>query len=249
MSRRPPASSSWEVATKGTIQKALGLILVGLWAFPAAAQTVRPVVVEYKGKAASRFEVVNRSDFPVQVILEARSFDVTLEGKPVFRPLDDHIQLKLSSMSFRIPPRGSHYVFYKATTDALPAWFVIYSTFRGLRTPEGMNLAIELPHTVYLLQKEPLGREDVRLSSAEFLPGEKKLVVELENPSERLGRVLTVNLGGGQNRQTIGGFPLMPAGRRRIVVDWTQAGTPGKVEVRFRKFTLKKEVLVRSSGQ
>ena len=234
---------SWAEAARNLGRVLLGTLLV-FWVFPAAAQTVRPVVVEYTEKAQGRFELVNNSDFPVHVILEAKSFGISLEGKPLFRPLDDHIHLKLSSMSFRIPPGQGHYVFYKATADVLPAWFVIYSTFRGLRTREGMNVAVELPHTVYLVQKEPLKKADLRLTRVEYLAESRQVIAELENPSDRMGRAMQVRLSSNAGKQGFGGFPLLPENRRRLVLDWDREEGPKKLAIRFKKFTLEKEVRV-----
>ena len=218
--------------------------LVWFCALPAAAQTVRPVVVEYKGKASGRFEVVNNTVFPLNVILEPKSFSVSLEGKPVFRPLDDGIDLKLSSMSFRIPAGQSRYVFYRATAEVFPAWFVIYCSLRGMRTREGMNVAVELPHTVYLLQKKPLEESDIRLSPVEFRPEEGQVVAELENPSDRLGRVMELRVSSSPNGKSYGGFPVMPESRRRLILDWDREVEPRKISIRFKRFTLKKEVQV-----
>ncbi|MBI4462860.1 MAG: hypothetical protein HY653_08150, partial [Acidobacteria bacterium] len=53
-------------------------------------------------------------------------------------------------MSFRLPPQQTFYVFYEATADRLPAWFTIYCGFSGLPSYEGINVVVELPHTVYL---------------------------------------------------------------------------------------------------
>ena len=147
-------------------------------------------------------------------------------------------------MSFRIPPGQGHYVFYKATADVLPAWFVIYSTFRGLRTPEGMNVAVELPHTVYLVQKEPLQKADLRLTRVEYLAESRQVVAELENPSERMGRAMQVRLSSTPGKQGFGGFPVLPESRRRLVLNWDREVGPQKLAIRFKKFTLEREVRV-----
>jgi hypothetical protein len=55
------------------------------------------------------------------------SFSVSEKGDITYRPLDKTIRLKLSAMSFQIPPEQSYFVFYEARSEVLPAWFVIYS--------------------------------------------------------------------------------------------------------------------------
>ena len=85
-----------------------GLAAVG----PLRAQAVRPVIAEYNEKARGRFDVVNDSLVPLNVVLEAKSFSVGEDGSPAFRPLDKEIRLKLSQKSFRIPPRQTYYIFY-----------------------------------------------------------------------------------------------------------------------------------------
>lgn len=96
---------------------------------PLRAQAVRPVIAEYIEKARGRFDLVNDSILPLNVVLEAKSFSVAEDGSPAFRPLDKDIHLKLSQKSFRIPPRQTYYVFYEATAPQYPAWFVIYASF------------------------------------------------------------------------------------------------------------------------
>src|SRR5688572_11856436 len=87
-----------------------------------AAQSVTPPIAEYQQRAKSSFQLQNSTLFPLTVVLEVRGFRVTEEGEVEDVPLDtSRVRVKLSEMSFRIPPRGSHRVFYEATGDSLPA--------------------------------------------------------------------------------------------------------------------------------
>ncbi len=81
------------------------------------AQTVQPVIVEYKGKADGKLAVTNNTLQAMVVVLEPKSFSITTEGKGIFRTLDPGIHLELSAMSFRLQPKQTYYVFYKATAD------------------------------------------------------------------------------------------------------------------------------------
>ena len=97
-------------------------ILVGLalLASAAHAQTISPVIVEYREKAQGKFQLFNDSDFPLNVVLEPQSFSVNSEGAPTFRALDPSIHVRLSTMSFRLAPRQTYTVFYQASADSLP---------------------------------------------------------------------------------------------------------------------------------
>src|SRR5918993_3143719 len=144
------------------------LVLLGVLR-PLGAQTVRPAVVEYPNQARGKFELVNESLFPLTVVLEPRGFHVEPTGELIEEPLDTtRVQVKISAMSFRIPPRETYTVFYEATTKAFPSWFLISSTMTGARTQTGLNVRIELPHVVYLLQPQTLRRADVAVRSFEL---------------------------------------------------------------------------------
>jgi hypothetical protein len=215
-----------------------GCALLFLGPIQASAQTVRPVIAEYRQKASAKFDVVNNSVVPLNVVLEPKSFSLSEDGMPIFRPLDKDIHLKLSSMSFRIPPQQTRYVFYEATADHYPAWFVIYATFANLPKQSGLNVELELPHTVYLLQKEPLEKSSIGVAAAEFEPGSSRVRVEVENHGERLGRVLEVEVTHARIKSVHAGFPLLPHSRRRLEIDWKSPTPPDRLLIRFQKFNI-----------
>src|SRR5215213_646625 len=174
------------------------LLLLGILR-PLGAQTVRPAVVEYPDQARGKFELVNESLFPLTVVLEPRGFHVEPTGEMIEEPLDTtRVQVKISAMSFRIPPRETYTVLYEATTKSFPSWFLISSTLTGARTQTGLNVRIELPHVVYMLQPQPLRQADVIVHAFDFDSAAKRVHVELENSSTALGRVLSseVSVGG-----------------------------------------------------
>ena len=203
---------------------------------PLRAQTIRPVIAEYKEKARGRFDAVNESLIPLNVVLEAKSFSVAEDGTPAFRPLDPDIHLKLSQMSFRIPPQQTYYVFYEATAAKYPAWFVVYAAFSGLPQQFGLNVQVELPHTVYLLQKQDLTRSEVQPGKAEFLPTSNQISIEIANTGDRLGRVANVEVRGDREKTVHPGFPLMPHSHRTVRLDWNNEAAPQRVIVRFKNF-------------
>src|SRR5579859_7198942 len=154
---RSSIGNSFRFLTSGIFALALGA--------GAAGQTVRPVINELGNPSKGRVEYVNDSLTPLNVVLEAKSFTVSESGELDYRPLDPNIHLKLSATSFRIQPKQTYYVFYEASAPPSPAWFVIYASFSGFpfRTAQGMNVRLQLPHTVYLLPKQRTEKADVRV--------------------------------------------------------------------------------------
>ena len=215
------------------------LLLLGL-VRPLDAQTVRPAVVEFSGQARGKFELVNETLFPLTVVLEPRSFHVEPNGDLIEEPLDTaRMQVKLSAMSFRIPPRETYSVFYEATARSFPSWFLVSSVLTGARTQTGLNVRIELPHVVYMLQQDPLRKADVNVRSFEFDSATKRVRVELENTGVSLGRVLSSEVSVDGKKAIPGGaFPLFPHSHRRLEIPWTDDATPEKLVLRFANFTV-----------
>lgn len=211
-----------------------------LYGHPAAAQSVSPPIAEYQERARSSFRLDNPSIFPITAVLEVRGFRISEQGEVVDVPLDtSRIHVKLSEMSFRIPPHGSRTVFYEATSDSLPAWFNILSALSGTRTESGLNVRILLPHVVYLNQKQPLRKEEVAVRRFELDRGTGKARVQLENLGPHLGRVYQLNVAdGGSASQSAGGFPLMPRSRRWVEVEWQKGTPPNRLVLRFSRFTI-----------
>lgn len=219
----------------------VALTLASLALVPiAGAQTVRPAVTEYAAQARGKFDLVNETLFPMTVVLEPRGFHVDERGELADLPFDtSNVELRLSAMSFRIPPLATYTVHYEARAKQLPAWFMVLSAMSGARTASGLNVRIELPHVIYLLQKEPLKREAVALRGFTFDSTTRKAILDLENTSPSLGRVLASELSAeGRGKTPFGGFPLFPLSRRRVEVPWEGSTEPDKVMLRFANFTL-----------
>jgi len=210
----------------------------------AAAQTVRPLINELSNPAKGRVEYVNDSSVPLNVVVEAKSFSVDENGDIKYRPLDGNIHLKLSATSFRIPPQQSYFLFYEASADAVPAWFVIYGAFSGFgfRTAEGMNVRVSLPHTVYLLPKGGVEQSDVHIVSCDFDPASKQVTLVAENSGPNFGRIQQTFLNSGRKRQEVAGFPIFPQSRRRMEYTWEGDDAPEKVVLELEKFKVEGEV-------
>jgi len=207
---------------------------------PALAQTISPVIVEYADKADGRFQVYNDADIPLTVVLEPHSFTVDSTGKAIFRKLDPGLHVQLSTTSFHLAPKQTYYVFYKATTEAHPNWFCIYATVTGPVSASGLKLAIELPHTVYLVGRKPLDQSQVSWNRAESsTEGGKRLVTaEVENHGAEFSRIQEVEVTSTSGKQTFAGFPLFPGQRRDIELDWDQPGVPQRIVLKFQRFKI-----------
>ena len=217
----------------------VAIVVAALAPRGAAAQTLSPVIVEHHGKKAqAKFELRNDGLVPLNVVLEPKSFDVSIDGEVTYRPLDPSVHLKLSAMSLRIPAKQSRWVFYEARADSYPAWFVIPCTFSGMPKHQGLNVTVELPHTVYLVQNEPVHREDVKVHSAVYAVSSAKVYLEVENVSSRLGRVSGVEVRGKDGRTASSSFPLLPNRIRRVVIPWNGAGVPTTLRLALQGFTI-----------
>ena len=100
----------------------------------------------------------------------------------------------------------------------------------------GLNVQVELPHTVYLGQKLALAKDDVQVTKAEFLPGSHQVQIDIRNIGDRLGRVSGIEVRGEREKATHPGFPLMPRSQRKITVDWKLGTPPQRAVVEFKNF-------------
>ena len=235
---------------------AAGATLLFLATALASAQTVKPVIDEIVGNPVKgRIEYVNDGLLPLTVVLELRSFTVSETGEASFRPLDPDIHVKLSSASFRVQPQQTFYVFYEATAPKLPSWFVIYANFTGfgLRTAQGMNVRLQLPHTVYMLPKEPLQKSDLQITRAELDAAQNKVTVEVENTSDKFGRVFGTQLVYAKKKQDVQGFPIFPHSKRilEIPLDEKADGenVPLEISMQTKDFKLEQKLVRHNSSE
>jgi hypothetical protein len=212
------------------------------------AQTVRPLIDELGNPAKGRIEYVNDSLTPLNVVLEPKSFSVSETGKITHRPLDADVHLKLSTTSFRIQPQQTYYVFYEASSPKSPTWFVIYAAFSGFafRTAQGMNVRLELPHTVYLLPKQSVEKPEVRIERAELSRSDNKVLLEVENTGNNFGRVLQTQLVYSKKKQEAPGFPIFPHSKRILEVSLEEKAegenVPVEVTLQFQNFKVEEKL-------
>jgi hypothetical protein len=214
----------------------------------ANAQTVRPLINELSNPAKGRVEYVNDSLTPLNVVLEAKSFTVSETGEITYRPLDADVHLKLSATSFRIQPQQTYYVFYEASSPQNPNWFVIYAAFSGFpfRTAQGMNVRLELPHTVYLLPKQQVEKPEVHINRAELNAADNKVLLEVENTGNNFGRVLQTQLMYSKKKQEAPGFPIFPHSKRILEVPLEVKAegenVPVEVMLQFQNFKIEEKL-------
>ena len=210
----------------------------------AHAQTVQPLVAEYQRQARGRVEIRNNGDVPLQVVVEPRGFTVGEDGHLRDEPLPGGIHVTLSAMSFRLPPRQSRFVFYEASADRTPAWFILYANLSGYpqRDYSGVNVQLELPHVVYILPKETWQSDDVRVIESRFNREAKRVELLVQNDGALFGRIAQVQVAGGGDRVTAPGFPLFPGARRRIDVAWPNDTQPETVQITAPNVSLRRTI-------
>jgi hypothetical protein len=242
-SAAPPRAASMDfhyIWGRSFMGRTIGLVLA-FFVFAALytpAQTISPVIVEYQQKAKGRFQVTSDSDIPLTVVLEPESFRVDARGNPTFYPLDPSIHLELSTTSFRLAPHQTYMVFYKASADHLPAWFTIYATVTGKRTSQGIELAIHLPHTVYLMTKKPLASSEVVWDKAEFSPTSGQIDGLVTNQSSTYARVVGIFVTDASGKKKdFSGFPFFPGQQRELALPWKDSQPPKRIELKFAHFT------------
>ena len=228
------------------------LLALSCCIFPAGAlclaQTVRPLINELGNPAKGRVEYINDTLTPLNVVLEPKSFTVSETGEISYRPLDADVHLKLSTTSFRVQPQQTYYVFYEASSPKNPTWFVIYASFSGytFKTAQGMNVRLQLPHTVYLLPKQSVEQPDVHVNRAELHDAENKVIIEVENTGGNFGRVLQTQLEYTKKKQEAPGFPIFPHSKRILEVALQEKAegenVPVEVLLQFQKFKVEEKL-------
>jgi len=233
-------------AACGPLASALCVLVLGA---VVSAQTVRPVINELGNPAKGRVEYINDGLTPLNVVLEAKSFTVSETGEISYRPLDPSIHLKLSTTSFRIQPQQTYYVFYEASSPQSPSWFVIYANFTGFafRTAQGMNVRLQLPHTVYLLPKHSVEKSELHIARAELDTVQNKVSIEVENTGNNFGRILQTQLLYSKKKVEAPGFPVFPHSKRILEVPLEQKAVgenvPVEVSLQLEKFKMEEKLV------
>lgn len=188
--------------------------------------------------------LTNESIFPLVAVLDIRGFTVDSLGTLRDVPLDtSRVKVKLSQLSTRLVARQQATISYDIQrTDDAPIWLQVISAFSGARAANGLALRIELPHVVYVYQKAPLVREDVRVVAFGVDRAAKKAVLVLENASDKLARAQEITISApGAPSQKAPAFPFFPRSRRVVTVPWEAAEPPRLATIRFPGVTVEAE--------
>lgn len=213
----------------------------------SVAQSVSPVIVEYKAKAEGQIALVNNTLTPLAVVLEPKSFSITPDGNGVFRPLDADIHARFSAMSFRIDPGQTYYVFYSATADKLPAWFSVYCVFSKVQHGGGLDVRILLPHTVYIYPRKQPNNVPVQVGHAFYSMKSGKVECDLENDTPDLTRVQEVRMTSAKKSEAAAGFPLLPGAHRHLQLDWKESEPPQTLVLQFAHREVKQSIEVQTA--
>lgn len=213
------------------------------------AQTVQPLIdeniVKDKDKRATgKIEYINDGLEPLTVTLDTQSFTVSDTGEISYTPLNKSIHVKLSTSSFRILPKQSYLVFYEASADSIPSWFVVYATFAGYKetTAEGLRIHLLLPHTIYLLPKQEVKKNELVVKTAKFDPQAKVVTVRVQNTGPAFCRVLQANVSSGHDETDSNGFPIFPHSERQVEIPWTGSTGPTKLILQLEPFRLEQAI-------
>ena len=175
----------------------------------AMAQSITPPIAEFRGtKVEGMFEVSNRADYPMAVVLETKSFSVNEHGQVIYRPLDSGIVISMGISSFMLRPNDTRMIFYKARISTPPpASFSIIPTMTKAGALTGVRVNYILPHMIYVYQKEKFQKTDIKI---DIVNG----ILRVHNLSAKLGRVQSVEA----SKQDSGGFPLFPGQTRELPI-------------------------------
>lgn len=153
------------------MRRLLWLTVLELMGFGLAssAQQVGPLVAEGgKGRARGEFTVTNLNVQPLVTTVEAVSFTLTPEGKSVFLPLDPQAIVKLTEASAKIGAKQTHTFAYEVECrSSQPCLIALLPRMvTGVRTAEGLQLGIIVPHSIYLCGDKAKGcRARVRVAA------------------------------------------------------------------------------------
>jgi hypothetical protein len=217
-------------------QTALLAAMLAIVPATARCQTISPVISEYQGHADGSFEIRNDTLQPFTVVLRPMSFSVDSSGEPTYRPLDANVHLDLSVKSFRVAPRRQYIVFYKASGVHTPTWFTIYASIVPNARAGAMNIVLDLPHTVYLLNRETPSLNDIVFRPAAEKDTANRVSVVVENKSSEFTRVSEIEVSSSSEKQTYPGFAFFPGQSRILHLDWNKTDSPRSIELRFKKF-------------
>jgi hypothetical protein len=117
---------------------------------------------------------------------------------------------------------------------------VVYATFSGFseKTRQGLSLNVLLPHTIYLLPKQGVRKDELLVKIAAYHPEDKKVIVRIENTGPSFGRVLEADVTCNKGKAVSNGFPVFPHSQREMEIPWEASDGPAKLVLRLKHFRL-----------
>ena len=230
------------------------ILLAVMVAGSAGAQSVNPPIAIFDGgslRARGSFIIDNPTLYPITWIVEPKQFAVACAGDILFAPLDTaRLTARLSAMSGRLGARQRTTVFYDVQSDSVPAWLAFVVALASGRPEPGLNIRLEIPHVVYLMQKEHAVASDVSIAKAEYDSSTKRLGVQVVNNSPKLTRITElVGVTARGREHALDACPLFPGATREFDLAWPDPDPPVRVLVRMQGFTLQQVVTVRSRDE
>jgi len=226
------------------------MLLVMGWSVFSAAQSVSPVSSVFTGGGKGDLTLTNLTLVPMSVTLQAVDFSVSGDKKVTPSGLSPHIHVKFSKSGVRIAPKDSVHIFFDASADSYPAWFMIYAAFQQAEHHDGLNIGTQLGHPVYMYQKENASRDEVAIQEAVFDPVTHKLKITMENRGGKLSRpsLSFPQLHDNQFRMRL--LPVFPNQTTATyfdlsLVDVLKDKTPTSIVVEFPHFRLSSPVSVK----
>lgn len=243
---RPSKRVDFTPATDRASRRVAGVLALMTFAAFARteAQSIDPPIAVFDGKANGRLVIANPSLYPVNFVLESKSFTVGCNGDITFGPLDTaRIHLSLSAMSGRVPAKQNVRIYYQASADSLPSWFAIIASFRRTAPEGGLSVRLELPQIVYLMQRQRASESDIAIGTVTYDSATRVVRTRVENRGAKLTRVqgLTIVSSTGQSVLTDAG-PLFPNSARDYEHHWKLPGTPVSAVVEFEGFKLTRPI-------
>ena len=147
------------------LRTAVSVLIFLSFSFICAAQEVSPPINECGHKCSGEFSVKNNGLTPFLVTVEAHSFSISKTRTPILRALDTGVSVRFSETSARLGPKAIHAFDYKVKCSQYPCLIQILSSMVVGHTPNGTAVRLQIPHVVYVCDKEKNCRNNAILSA------------------------------------------------------------------------------------
>ena len=116
-----------------------------------------------------------------------------------------------------------------------------------------MNVRLQLPHTVYMLPKEPLQKSELQINRAELDTAQNKVTLEVENTGDKFGRFFGTQLLYAKKKQDVQGFPIFPHSKRILEIPLEEKAegenVPVEISMQTKDFKLEQKLVRHDSTE